>query len=984
MSDTDEGAKQQDGEEAKQRDGDDATLHRDEGSRDSEDWQSGSDDTNVATITVPTYEETDALNWDDFSLRLTIIREDITYDRFDQKSLNQLLANSDDSEEPLLSIGSQKGQFENVPDLNSTDYVAPLVQECYRRLKSIQSSAIVRSTQPPRHNGPVKLDSTPSQAQDDYYNENTGFVVDAEYQTDMDVLRALMVPLVHPTRPESYLRSLPGISSISPKVHRCMETLRFLAGDVAKTFYIRFSQWRRTRLAEIQTLLVNDLSSEDYTKEEIDILDALRNLALASGVQFITDDILTRAEEFMQSPGLGFLQAIGQRLEKLSIFSIPFSPLHVNKCEFCADINLMSLTNPENTPAQTCVQSLRYNWAKRIEVPDFLCTLGSFFYRNLVIQGRPKDYIRHSAHLESNAILDLGGTFRFSMSSSESVQQDTGAKTLEMGDTLSLKGYTLDLDVASLPGSSAKRHLRRNRLSSIHSPETLSIIQDWIDDCDANHADCSDWVASGRDDGAFGDNAVLPTRVIDVGTVSEPLARLVVPNGSRAKYATLSHCWGKEDILCTTRDNCADMQAGIAYEQLPATLRDAFAITRRLGIRYLWVDCLCIMQQDELDWQHEAGKMGSIYQSAYITLAATASDSATDSFVTPLENRMCQKTFELPCNPRDDTAGSFSFVIGHPDPDANVKNARLNTRGWVLQERLLSRRILHFAKDQIYWECRVKAKAEDGTDFPDHRDKRILFPLPGLMRQLGRLEPPCSVKYTDRDDSSFLHIWLAILEFYSKCSFTYEKDRLVALLGLASKLQPYTQREYNDGHWLLPGSSDLPESVLWCPDDEIYHDAPMDMPSWSWASYGGGIDLSFHNRGYQVAARLVGTVSLDEKSLLGLRLRGSIISAKVLLVNDDRKKARKMVLHDDNDDGAQVGDVLGNVTFDDTSRICGNVRCLYLFNDNVGYPTYLALTEVETGMKHGGQVLHKRVGIASLPRGEEERFPGAMEDLIIV
>lgn len=528
-------------------------------------------------------------------------------------------------------------------------------------------------------------------------------------------------------------------------------------------------------------------------------------------------------------------------------------------------------------------------------------------------------------------------------------------------------------------GSPARQFVRKNKLSPISSPETLGIVQEWIRECDASHKECAAWVASGQDDTGLEHDTdpVLPTRVIDVGTLSEPCVKLVLPNGMKARYVTLSHCWGQRDILCTTDDNMADLMGSIPTDEIPATFNDAFYITRRLGIRYIWIDSLCIIQKNETDWRVEADKMGSIYQSAYITLAATASRDAFEPFI-PSDKRWCQKAYDFPCELNNRDQGEFSFIVGHANPETHVKNARLNTRGWVLQERLLSRRILHFARDQIYWECRGKAIAEDGTIFPDHRDKRFLFPLPGLMRKLSNL-PVDSAEYKSKDDETFQNVWLAILEFYSTCKFTFERDRMIALQGLSNTLRPYTNRVYVDGNWFLPQSTDFPGSLLWCPDDEHYHKAQKGMPSWSWASYGGGIDLSFHNRGYGVAARLLGIEPVDN-TLSGLALKGMIISSTTILSDDHRKRSRKMVPEGVGEDEAAVG----NVSFDDASRICESITCLYLFNDNVGYPTYLALAACEPNKVHNDWVVYTRVGIASLPRGMEERFPGVLTSVLVV
>ena len=166
----------------------------------------------------------------------------------------------------------------------------------------------------------------------------------------------------------------------------------------------------------------------------------------------------------------------------------------------------------------------------------------------------------------------------------------------------------------------------------------------------------------------------------------------------------------------------------------------------------------------------------------------------------------------LPYDRKDPARGSFYITQSRQktDPLLNVSQAPLNTRGWVLQERLLSRRILHFAADQVYWECRSHALAQDGTVFRPKGPVDFLFPLPSLIRSIyNSFSNHCG------SDEIFMRSWLHIIEFYSACNFTYEKDRLPALLGLADRLSRFTNREYINGHWFDLSSNVIPNTLLW-------------------------------------------------------------------------------------------------------------------------------------------------------------------------
>lgn len=132
---------------------------------------------------------------------------------------------------------------------------------------------------------------------------------------------------------------------------------------------------------------------------------------------------------------------------------------------------------------------------------------------------------------------------------------------------------------------------------------TIGRIPEWIETCDDDHDTCPN-----------GESPKLPTRVLDVG-VSEAcqIVSLVETQGERGEYIALSHCWGKSNSFLTTRETFEDMKRGFQPEQAPATFRDAITVTRKLGIRYLWIDSLYIIQGDTRDWEIESSRMSGVY-----------------------------------------------------------------------------------------------------------------------------------------------------------------------------------------------------------------------------------------------------------------------------------------------------------------------------------------------------------------------------------
>ena len=109
----------------------------------------------------------------------------------------------------------------------------------------------------------------------------------------------------------------------------------------------------------------------------------------------------------------------------------------------------------------------------------------------------------------------------------------------------------------------------------------------------------------------------LPNRVLDLGQEPTQTIKLLETNFRRGHYCALSHCWGppEKHPIQTTSNTLKDHLEGIEFKVLPRTFQDAVTVTRAIGVRYLWIDCLCIVQDDKNDWKKEAAMMGSIYES---------------------------------------------------------------------------------------------------------------------------------------------------------------------------------------------------------------------------------------------------------------------------------------------------------------------------------------------------------------------------------
>jgi hypothetical protein len=177
----------------------------------------------------------------------------------------------------------------------------------------------------------------------------------------------------------------------------------------------------------------------------------------------------------------------------------------------------------------------------------------------------------------------------------------------------------------------------------------------------------------------------------------------------------LSHRWGEltdeqKQRYCTTKENITRRGEGFKIDELPRTFQDAVKVTRELRIRYLWIDSLCIIQYGDSgeDWKCESMRMEDVYTSAYCTVAATSAVNSNSGF---LKRSISSEYVYV----QDDSGRAVYVCTNVADFDKEVEEANLNTRGWVMQERLLSCRTIHFGANQIYWECGKGVYCEDLT-----------------------------------------------------------------------------------------------------------------------------------------------------------------------------------------------------------------------------------------------------------------------------
>ncbi|PVH96825.1 HET-domain-containing protein [Periconia macrospinosa] len=299
-------------------------------------------------------------------------------------------------------------------------------------------------------------------------------------------------------------------------------------------------------------------------------------------------------------------------------------------------------------------------------------------------------------------------------------------------------------------------------------------------------------------------------------------------------YATLSHCWGASQHAKLERENYLFRMEPTSSFWLPKTFRDAFYIAFKLGFRFIWIDSLCIVQDDNDDWLTQASMMGSIYENASCNIAATwARDGDNGCFSTREMNESTTISLDFP--PGETKDYQFDDCRRYHN---ELTKAPLNTRGWVIQERYLARRQLSFAQSQVYWECRELTASEQ---YPKGIPKDLIDDNPLLL-------PPGKPTLDYLDTIERRSGWIRLVNHYSLCKFSKISDKMIALAGLARQMSLMQDDTYLAGLW----KKDLQDQLCWRTDDKAETDVlriPSYLaPTWSWASIDGPVisDLSYH------------------------------------------------------------------------------------------------------------------------------------------
>ncbi|KAF2637346.1 HET-domain-containing protein [Massarina eburnea CBS 473.64] len=386
-----------------------------------------------------------------------------------------------------------------------------------------------------------------------------------------------------------------------------------------------------------------------------------------------------------------------------------------------------------------------------------------------------------------------------------------------------------------------------------------STFSQWLEECRTEHPKCHSMLDISRP---------VAARIIEIRLgKDETRIRLVPTEGLDlhvTPYFVLSHCWGSVKIeAILVRDRLTSYFKDIPFASLPKTFREAIEITTALGCRYLWIDSICIIQGDSDDWAKESAKMASIFRGATLTISASeARDSTVGCGITKLIPPATQ--FTIPGN------GFFSARKIRPGENDGSKRhefteSPIHTRAWILQEKVLSKRILHATQSQFVWQCATHIETEDGWT-RDLNTSRGNWAVLGSQAREYVLRP---------DHSSFdiRNLWWTWAAEYNKRDLTKIEDHYGAFAGVTEFYQNLTDDTPVHGLW----KRDLIFHLAWeayCVEDKWKPLVEPRTVSWTWLTFPHGYVKTFSPTYFYGIARI-------GKGSLNLKYQGTILDIDV-------------------------------------------------------------------------------------------------------
>lgn len=347
----------------------------------------------------------------------------------------------------------------------------------------------------------------------------------------------------------------------------------------------------------------------------------------------------------------------------------------------------------------------------------------------------------------------------------------------------------------------------------------------WYKQC-LDHTTCRNWKSESK---------VLPTRLIRINKSenTDMSANLCETRDllSSTLYTTLSHSWGSGVVFKLLKSNIDDLRQDIPIKRLPKVFQDAMYVSIEIGICYIWIDSLCIIQdsKDGEDWTHEARTMGDVYTYGEFNIAATGYEDGSSGLFSEREALLrIYPCLSLKCVVRDRDGSKRSFdgiYVGFKPQefDRQITQGPLNDRAWVAQERILSPAVLHFTPEHVWWECSRLIANEAFSPNRDDWESAEKSPA-GIIRSLN----------TESNREDIYSFWRNFISYYAGAEMTFEQDRLPAAAGIASVIGELIDDNLIAGIW----EGDLIRSLVMDRHASVSSIPSAKLaPSWSWVSF---------------------------------------------------------------------------------------------------------------------------------------------------
>ena len=349
--------------------------------------------------------------------------------------------------------------------------------------------------------------------------------------------------------------------------------------------------------------------------------------------------------------------------------------------------------------------------------------------------------------------------------------------------------------------------------TNVNTCAAIAQVKAWLEACES-HANCSPM-----------HGVPLPTRVIQVSPRESPTrSRIRSTNKTTGRYAALSYCWGGPQPGSLTKHNFVQYSSALPLDDLSQTVRDAIEVARKVGVEYLWVDALCILQDSDQDKAQEISAMDQIFSNALFTIAAASASGAQQGFLGPRATP--SSAHRVPFRCPDGSLGTMLLRAIFEEP---FHLSHLDERAWTFQEEFLFSRLVIYDLRTLRWSCKEGAY-HLGASYCSETSKNSLAQW-------------ISSSYLDPSYATWK--WAnELIYMYSRRKHSVSSDKLTALSAVAKALAPKFGCSYVAGLW----RNDLPMQLLWRSGwvtATVEHSRPAiyRAPSWSWASIDGPVGV---------------------------------------------------------------------------------------------------------------------------------------------